>query len=723
MGLALGQAHFMWYNFGMDLTAEVTNVPGVGEKTAAQLEKAGIFTVRDLLYFLPRDYENFQAAQNIADLHPGKVILRGKIKNLETQYTRRRGLTITTGQIEDDTGAVRVVWFNQPYRKKQFDEEKDYYFTGSYDLKNGRYQLTSPSAVLAADIETTAAQNELHPIYPAKGGMKPAQFVRFFDKLRGQFALIPDLLPGTALDGPTEVIPEIRKTTPNFVYPGARADALYKTHFPERKTEVEEGRRYLAYEELFELILAAQLSKQETEKLAAAELKFVAENTRKLVSSLPFTLTPGQKRATWDILQDLEKKTPMNRLLQGDVGSGKTVVAAIAAFQAICSGYQAAILAPTAILAEQHKETLESLLRPLGVKIALLTGATKGKEKLKEEIRQGKIDLIIGTHALITDDTGFYNLALCVIDEQHRFGVEQRRKLLMKVGRNAANRGNPDAPTAPHLLSMTATPIPRSLQLTVFGDLDISVIKQLPKGRQPIKTVVLRETSQKEVLFPKMHEEIRAGHQVYWICRSIEENPETETVSVKKQAEKLRRLFPKYNVEFLHGRMKPAEKDEIMGRFAAGEVQILVSTTVVEVGVNVPNATLMVISDAENYGLAQLHQLRGRVGRGSEQSYCFLISTAEEPTRRLKAMEESTDGFYLAEMDLKIRGPGEIYGALQHGALDLRIATLSDTELISLAARAAKAVAAEFAKDPKCMVKYKELSAGISHYQQLTTLN
>jgi ATP-dependent DNA helicase RecG len=406
----------------------------------------------------------------------------------------------------------------------------------------------------------------------------------------------------------------------------------------------------------------------------------------------------------------MEKDTPMNRLLQGDVGSGKTMVAAMAAFEAVSGGSQVALLAPTAILATQHYEGLKDLLKQFSIKTTLLIGATKEKDTLKKNIINGEIDFVIGTHALLADDTEFKNLGLVIIDEQHRFGVEQRQKLMLK---------SPDG-LAPHLLTMTATPIPRSLQLTVFGDLDVSILNELPKGRQPIETAILPEISMREKLYPHMIQTVKAGQQIYWICKSIDDNPKNETTSVKSRYEKLKKLFPDFRIEFLHGRMKPAEKDEIMERFASGKIDILVSTTVVEVGVNVPNATLMVIEDAENYGLAQLHQLRGRVGRGSVKSYCYLITNEDKgPSRRLMELEKSTDGFYLAEVDLKLRGPGEIYGSLQHGALDLRIATLTDTKLI----HKAQTDVMDFLKNDGNMLKYEELRAGISKYQQLTTLN
>lgn len=702
----------------MDLSSEVTAINGIGEKIAAKLKKAGIYTVRDFLYFLPRDYENFQSAVKIRDLRPGKVMVRGRISDLKTTNTRRRGLSITSGAISDETGSIRVVWFNQPYRAKQFDENQDYFFTGTYDLKNGRYQLTSPSATLAKDVEMSSS--DLVPIYRAASGIQSTKFRQLFENYRSNFSFIPDLLPGACKDDDFNKDDNLDITTPDFVYPGARADALFKMHFPENSDEVDEARRYLSYEELFELLLAAYLSKSENQKLKSERLPFVADNTKKLIKSLPFKLTDAQRRATWDILQDLGKDTPMNRLLQGDVGSGKTVVAAISAMQAIESGFQVALLAPTAILATQHAKGLDELLGPLGVKIALLIGSTTKKDLVKRQIAEGNVDLVIGTHALITDDLVFNRLAYCIIDEQHRFGVNQRQKLLSKTAHNIVK--NEQGIMAPHLLSMTATPIPRSLQLTVFGDLDISIINQLPAGRQPIVTKVIKETDQKEILYPKIRQEVGAGRQVYWICRKIEEG-KGDSASVKQQAKKLQEIFPDLKIAHLHGKMKSDEKDTIMDQFSRHKIDLLVSTTVVEVGVNVPNATIIVIDNAEDYGLAQLHQLRGRVGRGSAESFCYLISTADTPTKRLQAMEKSTDGFYLAEMDLKIRGPGEIYGSLQHGALDLRIASLSDTKLISQASRQAKSVANVFSKKPDTMLKYKELRRSITHYQQLTTLN
>lgn len=686
----------------MNLFADVETLNGIGPKTAATLKKYGIKTVKDFLYNLPRDYENFEAPTSISEIRPGKVVVKGKIDSLSTRRARRRNLSVTEGVIRDDTGAIRVVWFNQGYRVKQFVPEKEYYFTGNYELKNGRYSLMSPTAAEVAEVDPSTG---LSPIYVAHGALRSHDFKRLMQKSRSIFTDIPDLLPS--------------------VKSGTRKNALFYVHFPNSVRAATVARNYLAYEELFELILAAKLNRRENEKLRAVPIKFEATKIREFVASLPFSLTGAQRRAAWEIFQNMEKGTPMNRLLQGDVGSGKTMVAALAAYEAILAGHQVALLAPTAILATQHYEGLTGILSKFGVRTALLTGATKKKAELKQAIVNGKIDLIIGTHALLTDDTEFKDLALVIIDEQHRFGVEQRQKLTLKS----------PAGLAPHLLAMTATPIPRSLQLTVFGDLDVSVLNELPMGRQPVFTSIMTEVETREELYPKMWEILNLppdkkrhgakakGQQIYWICKAIEDSNgkvASEVTSVKSRARKLQEIFAGKKVEFLHGKMKPAEKDAAMGRFAEGEIDILVSTTVVEVGVDVPNATLMVIENAESYGLAQLHQLRGRVGRGASAAFCYLLTTGDtRPSRRLTELAKSSDGFHLAEVDLQLRGPGEIYGALQHGALDLRIASLTDTKTI---ARAQKDVS-EFLKKCENMVEYKELMGGIKKYQQITTLN
>ena len=665
----------------MDLASPVEDVKGIGPKTAELMHKAGIFCLRDLLYYLPRDYENFQQAQKISDLRPGQVTIKAKAGDLKLSR-KGRGLTIVEASLRDDSGAIRAVWFNQPYRMKQLNSDKEFYFTGKMEFSFGRYQIMNPAVNIAEDVAKINTE-ELQPIYPSKGSLKSTDFKKFIKTVENQIPLTPDMIP-------------------NF---SGRAEALFNVHFPDNITTAKSGRDYLATEELFCLLLASRLNREQNEKLKTQPIAADIEALKKFIAGLPFKLTNAQRRATWEIIQDMAHETPMNRLLQGDVGSGKTMVAALSAYVAAKAGVQTAIMAPTEVLATQHAE---SLAKTFGdkLRIALLTGSTKHKTELKKHIKNGEVDLVIGTHALITDDTEFHNLGLAIIDEQHRFGVAQRQKLLAK------------AHTMPHLLAMTATPIPRSLQLTIFGDLSVSILDELPAGRQPITTKIIAQNGQDQ-MWRNIEQEIEQRHQVYYICKKIDESKVSELSSVKKERDRIAKKYKQYNVGLLHGKMKSDEKDTVMSDFAKGKIDILVSTTVVEVGVNVPNATVMVIADADQYGLSQLHQLRGRVGRGSAESYCYLINSKDSPTRRLREVETSQDGFYLAEVDLKLRGPGEIYGSLQHGALDLRIATITDTKLV----HKANHLVDDFVKHKYNMVEYKELSAAVRKYQRITTLN
>ncbi|OYW84817.1 ATP-dependent DNA helicase RecG, partial [Candidatus Saccharibacteria bacterium 32-49-10] len=438
----------------------------------------------------------------------------------------------------------------------------------------------------------------------------------------------------------------------------SRSEALHALHFPKSHEEIERGKERLAFEELFEMLLAAQLNKQENAKLTGWAIPFDQPTVKSFVERLPFALTGAQRRAAWQILQDFESSSPMNRLLQGDVGSGKTVVAGLAARQVAQAGLQTAIMAPTEILASQHAETLSKLLKPFGVTVALLTGSVKStaRKEVLTRLAAGEIDVIVGTHALIQKGVDYHKLGFVVIDEQHRFGVKQRQALLEKTQ------------YMPHLLSMTATPIPRSLALTLYGELDVSVLNELPAGRKPIDTKIWSPVSAQK-LYESIEHEIAAGRQAYIICSLIDENPDNDRKSVEAEYKKLKStVFSGRTIGLLHGKLKPEEKDAVMRRFTAGEIDVLVSTTVVEVGVDVPNATVMLIENADHFGLSQLHQLRGRVGRGQHQSYCHLMMSGnDKPSMRLKEIEKSQDGFYLAEVDLQLRGPGEIYGRAQHG--------------------------------------------------------
>jgi ATP-dependent DNA helicase RecG len=678
----------------MDISLSLSEIKGIGPKTAEAFAHAGFVTIRDLIYYLPRTYENYQCVGQIADLRPGKITIRAMAEDIKTSQNRR-GLTITEASLRDKTGAIRAIWFNQPYRAKQFRPGKEYYFTGDFGFLYGRYQLTNPAATLASDFEKVG--DAIVPIYSAKAPLKPGAVKKAISLFKSSFHQIPDLLPN---------------------YPG-RGNALFMSHFPESQKDIEQGRAYLAFEELFIITMASQLNRQNHESLTAMPIPFDLKLFKSFLATLPFSLTNAQRRAAWSVIQDLAQEIPMNRLLQGDVGSGKTIIAGLAAFVSAKAHHQTALLAPTEILAAQHADTLCSLLMPFGIKIALLTASTKDKSALKSKIKSGEIDLVIGTHALLTDDTQFRSLALAIIDEQHRFGVGQRQKLLAKISTSETNAESvPVVVPAPHLLSMTATPIPRSLQLTIFGDLAISILDELPAGRRPIITKIIPTVSL-DPIHAHLDETTARGHQAYYICRSIEESSQ-DFINVKSQTQKLRFRHPHLTIECIHGRMKPSEKSVIMDNFLANRIHILVSTTVVEVGVNNPNATTIIIADADHYGLAQLHQLRGRVGRGSAQSHCFLLTdSTQRPSRRLCEIEKSTDGFYLAEIDLKLRGPGQIYGAIQHGALDFNIASATDTKTFA----AASAAVATFLHSGENMLNYPELAIAVNKYRRLTTLN
>lgn len=676
----------------MNLATSLEQIRGVGPKTAEQLRTAGLRTVEDILLFLPRKHEDFTHLVKIADLTPGNVTIRARCEKVSTRPVRR-GLTLTTAVLDDGTDKVNAIWFNQPYRTKQLAEGDEFYFSGVFEYARGRYQLTSPTAELAKDLPVQT--DHLLPVYHAIRGLKSQTVRKVLEELRPLMSVLPETLPDKLI------------TREHLM---GRSEAIQTMHFPKNLDDVKRARDRLAFEELFELLLASQLNKQANTKLTGWKIPFEQQVVKGFVSQLPFQLTGAQRRAAWDILQDFERGVPMNRLLQGDVGSGKTVVAGLAARQAASQGYQTALMAPTEVLATQHAATLDTLLSPFGVRVGLLIGSVKGKARttLYEQMANGEVDVVVGTHALIQDAVAFHKLGFVVIDEQHRFGVDQRQKLLSKAG------------VLPHLLSMTATPIPRSLALTVYGELDVSVLNEKPADRLPIKTQIISPVSAATV-YGKIDKEIDAGRQVYVICSLIEENPDNEVKSVQAEYKRLKNsIFGHRQIGLLHGKMKSVEKDMVMRDFKGGKYDILVSTTVVEVGVDVPNATIMIIENADRFGLAQLHQLRGRVGRGAHQSYCYLMmSSTNKPSERLREVEKSDDGFYLAEVDMNLRGPGEIYGRMQHGALNLQIATLADTALISRAQKAAQ----WFIEHEIDLSKYTQLHRHVAHYQRLTTLN
>lgn len=678
----------------MRLTAPVTTVKGVGQAIAAKLSVLGVQTIEDLLYHFPRRYDDFSHVTPISQIKPGNTTIKARVESVTGRHIRR-GMHVTEAVLADETGKTRAVWFNQRYRADQLSKGQEYYFSGTYDLQRNRYVLQHPSAEQAGALGVSTAR--IVPVYRETAGFKSHQIRKLIRELLPLIAMLPETLPPQLIA--REKLLSINETLKNI-------------HFPESADSLERAKARISFEELLSLLLASTLNRQENAVLKGWKIPFDELTARNFVAALPFAMTGAQKRAAWEILQDFVKGVPMNRLLQGDVGSGKTVVAAMAAYMAARASLQTAFMAPTEILAIQHANGLAALLEPLGVRVALLVGSTKPKAKieLKKRIANGEVDIAIGTHALIQKNSDFNKLGLVIIDEQHRFGVRQRAELLTK------------SKLMPHLLSMTATPIPRSLQLTLYGELEVSVLDELPKGRQPIVTKVVSPMARASV-YAAIDAHIKKGRQAYVVCPLVSDvtGPNAELKSVQAEHERLKKsVFKHRRVGLLHGQLKPGEKDAVMRDFKDKKLDLLICTTVVEVGVDVPNATVMLIEGAERFGLAQLHQLRGRVGRGSNQSYCYLVpTTVQAVSRRLRELEQSNDGFYLAEADLALRGPGEIYGRAQHGALDLSFANLADTRLI----KKVRIAADWLAKSGISLLQYKRLYEHVERYRRLTTLN
>lgn len=676
----------------MRYTTSLEEVKGVGPKTFELLRAAGLESVRDFIEFLPRRYDDFSQVARIADITPGNVVLRGRIEAVLSRRVRR-GLSITEAVLSDDSGKVPLVWFNQSYRAAQLKESKEWLVSGEFAFSGRRYQILNPSVQAAGG--PVDQKQEVVPVYRQVGGLKTQQLQKVMAELRPLIVMLPETLPE----------PLVRHERLM-----SHADAMTALHFPENRAEIDKAKERIAFEELLSLLYAAQLNKQDNAALESWQIPFSVDDAKAFTAALPFTLTDAQRKAAWEIVQNFEAGEPMNRLLQGDVGSGKTVVAGMSAYMASRSGYQSAIMAPTELLARQHAETLQRLLEPLGATVGLLIGSmsVKAKKLLKDEIAKGAVAVTVGTHALIQETVRFHKLGFVVIDEQHRFGVAQRQALLGKSEK------------MPHLLAMTATPIPRSLQLTVYGELDISLLNERPKGRKPIITEIHSPNSRAQ-LYEKVDREIAAGRQVYVVCPLIAENDESGLKSVEAEAKLLKgSVFKHRRIGLLHGKLSGDEKQAVMQDFSDKKLDILVSTTVVEVGVDVPNATVIIIEGAERFGLAQLHQLRGRVGRSDLQSYCYLVpSTSAKPSQRLRELERSNDGFYLAEKDLELRGPGEIYGTMQHGALNLRVATLADTRMM----RRVQDAIAWSRENGIDLLQYESLRGTVEGYRRLTTLN
>ena len=676
----------------MDLWSSIEKIKGVGPETARKLAVLGVETIYDLLTFWPRRYDDYSEVLPIKDIEPGAVTVKAMIESIKTKRVRR-GMHLTEAVIRDESSAIRVVWFNQPYREKYFKAGKEYYFSGLYDFSFNRYVLQNPTVEEAK--EFTANTARIVPIYPQTKGLDSKIIRKTISEITSMFQELSETMPSWVSE------------QYDFM---SYAEAAYQLHWPENQTKLAEARERIGFEEVFAYVLAGQLNKKQIEDEVALPILFNQDFAKQYTKTLPFELTPEQKQCSWEILQDIEREHPMNRLLEGDVGAGKTVVAAMAAYMASKQGIQTAIMAPTELLARQHAVTLANLLEPLGVTIGLLTSAVKGKPKeaLKSQLEEGSLDIVVGTHALLQESVTFKRLGLIVIDEQHRFGVKQRQKLVDK------------AEKIPHILSMTATPIPRSLALTVYGELDISIINSKPKNRLPIQTNIWSPNSRPQ-LYQIIDDEIKSGRQAFVVCPLIDESEGSEVKSVNEEVKRLKKdIFKTRRIGILHGKMKDDEKARVMQDFADKKLDILVSTTVIEVGIDIPNASVMLIEGADQFGLAQLHQLRGRVGRGEYQGYCYLVPTSsQKPSKRLRAMESTRDGFKLAEMDLELRGPGAIYGSKQHGALDLKIANISDVALI----KNAKKSAAIFIKRSDNLADYQELEKRVQKSLSLTYLN
>lgn len=680
--------HSLLYNSFLNalLNTPLEYISGIGERRAALLaEEFGLRTVEDLLAHYPFRYIDRSVVQSIAMLRegPDPVQIRGKLGAVKQEGAGRTKRLRAV--VSDDTGSAELVWFKgASYIAPQLISGAEYLFFGKVGSFKGRPSIAHP------EFERIAPGAEIdgymQPVYSAteklsKLGLSSKGLEKVIAKLlaqaRGQ---IQETLP--------------RSLTEALKLP-AKADAVYAIHQPGKEEDVKHARRRLKFEELFYVQLELLMKK---ELRTAQSRGFVFENVAEAFRSfyehhLPFELTGAQKRVMKEIRRDLRSGYQMNRLLQGDVGSGKTVVAALSALIAIDNGFQVSIMAPTEILANQHFETFSAFFRGMPLKIDLLTGSVKAKRRreIDEAARSGALNVLIGTHALLEDRVVFHNLGLAIIDEQHRFGVAQRAKLWKKNTR------------PPHILVMTATPIPRTLAMTLYGDLDVSVIDELPPGRKPVQTSHVYDGSRIRI-FGFMEDQIRRGRQVYVVYPLIEESATLDLKDLTDGYESITRRFPKpeYQVSILHGKMKPEDKDWEMNRFAKGKTQIMVATTVIEVGVNVPNASVMVIESAQRFGLSQLHQLRGRVGRGAERSYCILVSDkklSNDARKRMKTMTETNDGFRIAEVDLELRGPGDLMGTRQSGILDLKIANLAtDAKVLQYARNAAADILEE---DPR----------------------
>jgi ATP-dependent DNA helicase RecG len=689
----------------MNLNTPISSLGGVGKKTASLLERLHIKNVEDLLYYFPFRYEDYRRIVPSTDLQIGdQVTVKGVVELIANKRSFKTRRIITECLVRDNYGTIRVVWFNQPFLIKTIHPGDSIYLSGKVTKDMLGPQLVSPVFEKDTKGETTHTAR-LVPMYPLTAGLTEKQIRFLLSQIIGLTEVLPDWLPS--------VVREKNDLLP-------LGEALRAIHFPKDETFLKKSTDRLKFDELFLVQLQAELTRLQKAVTVAPQIIFQEESIKKFVQNLGFSLTTSQKKAAWEILQDCGKNTPMNRLLSGDVGSGKTIVAAIALFNSVLNGFQGVVMVPTEILARQHFESLCKIFQPYHLTIGLYTRSQRmrsdhsnaaddnlSKKEILQAISEKKMDIIIGTQSLLSEGVEFNNLGLVIVDEQHRFGVEQRR-VIKEKGQGI------------HFLSMTATPIPRSFALMIYGDLDVSIINELPPGRKKILTRLVAPSKRTEA-YRFIKQQVAQGRQVFVVCPLIEEqNVLGDKKSVLKEYKKLAtEIFPDLRVGYLHGKMpaqggsalggKPS-KESVMEAFKNGEIDILVSTSVIEVGVNIPNASVMMIEGADRFGLAQLHQFRGRVGRSIHQSYCLLFtdSTSVKVEERLKFFETCNDGFKLAEKDLEIRGPGEVYGTDQSGMMHLRLAKLTDSAIIKKAREVARAIAPEVQNFPVIIRRIKK---------------
>jgi ATP-dependent DNA helicase RecG len=698
----------------MNLLTKIKEVNKIAAELAPRFKKLGLEIIADLLFYYPFRYDDFSNLIKIKEITPGTMLtIQGKIEMLESRRSWKKRMIITEGLISDETGTIKVIWFNQRYIVKILAPGDLIFLSGKAIHLESGLEFHNPTFEKVNKYDHfTAHTGRLVPVYSTTENLSQRQIRFVMKRILPWCAQIKDWLPA-----------EIKKNAglQNLAW------AVRQIHFPENQKVLEAARFRLKFDEIFLLQARARLAKQELQAARAQPVQFQKEATVEFVKNLPFELTAAQKKSAWEIIKDLGKSRPMNRLLEGDVGSGKTIAAGVAILNALRNGLQAAYMAPTEILAEQQFNSFCKIFAKYKFNIALITGSAAKISELRimnnelrddvkkttliKQIKDGKIDLVIGTHALIQEKVQFHNLNFVIVDEQHRFGINQRKELKDKATDNTKSKG-----FYPHFLSMSATPIPRSLALTLYGDLDLSVIDEMPKNRLPIMTKAILPQARGEA-YEFIRSEITRGRQAFVICPLIDPSDKLGFKAVKDEFERLdKEIFKDLKVGLLHGRLKSAEKEKIMREFAENKIKVLVATSVIEVGIDVPNATVMWIESAERFGLAQLHQLRGRVGRAEHQSYCFLFTESDSETtvKRMQAMISCQNGFELAEKDLEFRGPGEVYGIKQSGFFDsLKIAKLTDWPVI-------KAVKAEmeklFAADPK-LEKYPTIKNEIKEFE------